>query len=91
MATDIQIQIRNNINNEKEVTTIHPLSELSFKFTLPKYVLTGNFTSYNLDREVDSDYEDTFKIDQTLEKKLKEEREKGSCDDITFYSNNFLK
>lgn len=36
MATDIQIQIQNNQNSEQKLVTIHPLSELKFKFTLPK-------------------------------------------------------
>lgn len=55
MATDIQIQIQNNQNSDQKLVTIHPLSELKFKFTLPKYVMKGDFTNTNLDKEVDSD------------------------------------
>jgi len=82
MATDIQIQIQNNQNAEKLVT-IHPLSELKFKFTLPKYVMQGDFTSTNLDREVDSDHEDSYKVDSVIVQKAKQSRDSGFVNEIS--------
>lgn len=84
MATDIQIQIQNNQNSEQKLVTIHPLSELKFKFTLPKQVLKGDFTNTNLDKEVDSDYEDEYKPDSKFIQKAKSARESGWHEDIAF-------
>jgi len=55
MCTDIQIQVN---NTEQDIVTIHPMKTPSFKFSLPKFVLDGNFTKNNLDEDINSDYED---------------------------------
>jgi len=92
MATDIQIQIHNNQSTDQKLITIHPLSELKFKFTLPKYVLSGDFTSTNLDKEVNSDYEeDTYKADPPTVAKATKARESGWHEEIAFYSLDFHK